>query len=191
MKTNFKNSQKYDQSNSTFKQIIYLTNGKFFVGYSKKLGYNEKVDKVALLKNWILRMYKSGYLNKINIGTQKEIDEIHYFINDHIEAPLLTLNYSSYEVSNIEWCTSNFKIIQFLDTFYNYIRTDKEFKISRLFDYSKGEKLDKLKTDTKRFLTHKALYNWIKSEIEKKDFTTFELSNFYNSYKIKYFNDGK
>ena len=188
MKKNFNQSNKYDQANSTFKQIIYLTNGKQFIGYSKKLGYNEKADKITLLKNWVLRMYKAGYLNQANKGTQKEIDEIHYFINDHIATPILTLNYKSYEVVNIEYCHENFKIIQFLDTYYDYINNGNEFKISRLFDYSKGDKLNKLDVNVKRFLTHKALYNWIKSELEKNTYTKSELSNYYNAFKTKYFN---
>ncbi len=182
MKSKFNKSKKYDQQNSTFSQTIYLSNGKQFFGWSKKLGYNEKADKIGLLKNWILRMYNAGYLNKNSIGTQKEIQELQYFLNDHLKVPILSLEYQSYTVLNPEWCTANFKIIQFLDVFYKYINEGKEYKISRLFDYSKPNKINQLDTTLKKFLTYKALYSWIKQEVEKKNFTQSELTNYYNEY---------
>jgi hypothetical protein len=190
-KKNFYNNAKYDKDHATFEQIIFLSNGKQFIGYSKKMGYDEKADKVALLKNWILRMFKAGYLNPENIGTQKEIDQIDYFLNDHIKQPILILKYDHYEVVHPEWATNNFKIIQFLDTYYLYIKNQDYHKITRLFDYSKGEKMNKLDLNVQRFMSEKALTNWCKSELEKNTYTPQELRSYWKQYNHRYFNNQK
>ncbi len=74
------NEPVWDRAHSTFLRIIYLMNGYTLVGYSKKVGRNEKQDKIDLLTNWILRDLKNGYLDRATTNPKiTPLDRIEYY----------------------------------------------------------------------------------------------------------------
>ena len=64
-------------------RVIYLQNGYTLTGYSKKVGQNERRDKVDLLTNWILRDLLNGYLDKATTNPKiTPIERIEYYAKE-------------------------------------------------------------------------------------------------------------
>lgn len=116
--------ESYSRSNSSFMQIInFKHNGKPLVGYSNKPGFYEKNDKVAVLFNWIMRMYKSGYLDR-TVGGVDEITNIEYYDlrQDRYAPPLMFTMYYTAAMWDPKYINVDMEpLMKLLDSFFECV----------------------------------------------------------------------
>jgi len=178
----------WDNYDSTYIQSILLDNGLTLLGYSKKEGFAEKNDKQALLINWIVRMHKSGYLDVNHPDKKRRITEIEYFLNKHPhKTTILRLNYHYYECLDVEWAMTNKQVFQFLDTFYEALKSGDTTKIKSLYVHKKIRFSDPFDLSMQRFITKKSLMDYCHRMITEKKFTKEQAKGFHQKYTEKYF----
>lgn len=147
----------WDKTGSTYKQIIVFSSGKVLVGFSKRMGFHERNDKIDLLTNWILRMYRDGYLEKNN-QNKTDIDRIEYYINFRGQHLMnLYYKYPEYMLDDLIIENEYKKLVIFLKKFYDMI--DKGIQADEIYRklYTKNRSSsathDHLSLDKKRFDT--------------------------------------
>jgi len=176
---------KWDESNSTYCQVIHFENGKSLQGYSKRVGFNEKNDKVALLTNWILRSMKIGYLDPNN-PDKSEIICIEYYQNEiDGQNMFLRLYYNYYELAELQM--ENKKLIRFLDAFYQMINDNIATSIicDKLHVKARAYKDNPLSIETHRYRDPMQLLRHcqrISNTIDPRD-----VLNFFHEYMSKFF----
>ena len=111
----------WDERGSTFCQLIRFTNGKSIQGYSKRVGFNERNNKIDLLTDWILRNLVGGYLDQKN-PSKSEIDCIEFYRNeiDGSAKLILRLHYTHYEIDKNNFEDPS-KLLKFLRRFYERV----------------------------------------------------------------------
>ena len=177
----------WDIYDSTYIQQIWLWNGKVFTGYSKKNDFAEKNDKQALLINWIIRMHKVGYLDANHHDQRRKIDCIEYFVNRHpSKQEVLRLKYSHYECLNPAWGFENKEVIQFLDDFYDAMKTGDTTKIKRFYIYKRTRFDDPFDLSAQRFITKKSLHEYCTRMMEQKKFSKEQAISYFNQYQEKF-----
>jgi hypothetical protein len=184
------NEPVWDKINSTFIRIIYLKNGYTLTGYSKKVGRNERRDKIDLLTNWILRDFKNGYLDRSTDNPRiTPLDRIEYAmqLNGKID-PIVNLYYDYPDWVGIKWM-SNKKFQSFITRFYDMVLkqvTPSEI-VNRLEVRTRAPRFDPLDTSIPRFTSMRDLNSCVSRLKSDGDFPDEAINNFYRSYKEKYF----
>ena len=177
----------WDIYHSTYIQQISLWNGKVFTGYSKKNDFAEKNDKQALLVNWIIRMHKVGYLDANHHEPRRKIDSIVYFINRYpAKQEVLKLKYDYYECLNAKWGFDNRQVIQFLDDFYEALKSGNTTKIKAMYIYKRTRYEDPFDLTAQRFITKKSLHEYCTRMLEQKKFSQEQAISYYHQYQEKF-----
>lgn len=176
----------WDKTGSTFIQRIMFRNSqREMLGYSKKVAFNERNDKDALLTNWILRMYRDGYLDPKN--TSKDaIDFIEYYQNTQPEPTLIIRLYYTYPEWNPAYL-SNKRLVNFINRFYDGIEkghTATEI-YNRLYIRSHSREADPLDLSTMRFSNERHLSNYC-AKLMADGKPQGEVEHFFHQYKEKY-----
>jgi len=186
------NGAKWDPLTSTFSQIIYFKNGNEITGYSRKIGFTEKKGEVECLCNFILRMYRYGYLNQDN-HDKNRIDYVEYYhlaVNRRNPPKIIRMYYTFPEFGHgyLNW--SN-EFVKWIDKFYEMIaakKTMQEIWDALYFAKSKKEDyIDALALDPPRFRNATHLANYCAWLIENTKRPKGEVEHFYRKYMEKYF----
>ncbi len=137
-----------DKSRSTYIQRVFLKNGIWFPGYSKRADAEEATDKTLVLQNWILRMYEKGYLDENNTD-RDDAEKIEYYFRGKHQKPVLAfILYQDY----FEWVPEYYRpyLNDFLNEFYRLKKEGKDpYKI--LYISKKSENRNPLSLDSKSF----------------------------------------
>ncbi|MEP5613719.1 MAG: hypothetical protein ABJP45_15815 [Cyclobacteriaceae bacterium] len=187
MRQNKFNDAAWDSELATYKQLIQFQNGKSIDGYSKKIDCTEMNDKISLLTNWIIRMYKKGYLDPNN-PARDPISFIEYKHNRTGELILrLYYNYCEWGESILEKRNIG-KLITFINRFYELISAGHSSAeiVSKLYD-SKAKKSVKLyDLDAKRFSNEQELVRYCHVLIHEKGADIGRVKTFFHAYKTKF-----
>jgi hypothetical protein len=180
----------WDKANSTYMRVIYLSNGISLVGYSKKYQLNERIDKVELLQNWILRDYKGGYLDRKTTDPKiTPLDRIEYFIK-HNETyyPVINLYYDFPEWVNQKWM-DNRKFFYFIKRFYEMIRQGHAPSaiINALEVRTRASAKDPFDLTSMRFPFMPDLNAYVHRLRLEGKYPEEAIENFYRKYIEKYF----
>lgn len=186
-----RNEPIWDKAHSTYLRVIYLQNGYTLTGYSKKVGQNERRDKVDLLTNWILRDLLNGYLDKATTNPKiTPIERIEYYAkrgesSEHI----LNLYYDFPEWISSKWM-ENRKFTSFINRFYWLIRNGKNPTAiaNELQVRTRAPKFDPLDISLKRFANMTDLNAYVIRLKQESDLPKDAVDNFYRSYKEKFLN---
>lgn len=191
MHQTIKNNPVWDKANSTYMRLINLENGVTLTGYSKKVGRNERKDKIDLLTNWILRDFKSGYLNKRTTnGKITTLDKIDYYSKIHNQyEPVITLTYNHPEWVNPKWMEIR-KFYVFIQRFYDFIYSnrDESFIINALEVRTRTHAIDPLDLSVFRFATVRDLNSFTDRLKQQQEFPQEAIEHFYREYLNKYQN---
>lgn len=183
------NEPVWDKAHSTYMRIIYLKNGYTFTGYSKKVGRNERRDKVDLLTNWILRDLKAGYLDKHTTNPKiTPVDRIEYFLKrGDAHEPVVNLYYDFPEWINSKWM-DNKKFFAFVNRFYSMLRSQASpTTIANALEIrTRAAAQDPLDISTPRFASMPDLNAYIYRLRNETDLSSEAVDNFYRKYKEKY-----
>ena len=179
----------WDKTNSTYMRIIYLKNGYTLTGYSKKYLQNERIDKIDLLTNWILRDFKNGYLDKKTANTKiTELDRIEYFIKQNgTYSPVINLYYDFPEWVNLKWAEQR-KFAAFINKLYNMIRRNTGVSeiVNALEIRTRSSARDPLDISTARFMGLPDLNAYVHKLISEGNLEGEAIENFYRKYKEKF-----
>ncbi|NOS92999.1 MAG: hypothetical protein HOP30_13830 [Cyclobacteriaceae bacterium] len=183
------NEPVWDRENSTFVRTIYLTNGYTLTGYSKKVGRNERHDKIDLLTNWILRDLKNGYLDKETTRKITPLDRIEYYRRngDNLD-PIINLYYECPDWINTKWL-DNKKLVSFINRLYSLMRKGLNAgAISNELEVrTRAPKQDPFDLSKKRFINMIDLNAYVLRLRNQSDLPNEAVDNFYRKYKEKYF----
>jgi len=184
------NESVWDKSNSTYMRIIYLKNGYTLTGYSKKVGRNERQDKVDLLTNWMLRDLKSGYLDiKTTNPKITPVDRVEYFImKNQAYERVINLCYDFPEWVNIKWLEQK-KFSSFIHRLYDMLRRNMSVTTitNALEVRTRAQNNDPLDISNRRFTTMPDLNAFIKKLKNESDLQDEAIEHFYRTYNEKYF----
>jgi hypothetical protein len=181
-KKNAFNNAKKDSFNSTFIYKITFDNQKTIIGYSANSGFSEKNDKNAVLINYVLRMYKRGYLDYDN-PPKDRIIKIEIFLNLRSgEKIIFRLFYDYFE--GFEGFEDFGVFVKFLDSFYSDVQ--KRLPVQEIFNkYYRSDKsptIEPFDYKYKRFITRKSLLNYCSQMYNKKIFTREQAMHFESKY---------
>lgn len=185
------NEPVWDKTHSTFIRIIYLKNGYTLTGYSKKVGRNERRDKIDLLTNWILRDFRNGYLDKNTTNPRiTPLDRIEYSmqVDGRVES-IVNLYYDYPDWVGTRW-TTNKKFYSFITRFYDMVvkqRSSSEI-LNRLEVRTRATKFDPLDASIPRFSSMRDLNACVSRLKSEGDLPEEAIDGFYRKYKEKYFN---
>ena len=210
-----KNHGKFDGDpyKSTFKRVTILKNGISWTGYSKAKDVryydgesnewkttekNEKLDKIGLICNWILREYKNGYL-QMNHPHKTELDRMEFSFHSPMGSlqylPIVTLYYTFPDWDNSIWFgTGQYaEFEQWISRFYQLVKLNSTYEeMHRVLFFAREAKQDNkpardpFNMKNKRFSTMNDLNLYCTSL--KLHYPIGEIMHFYNQYKAKYFN---
>lgn len=185
----FKKAQ-WDKDNSTFYRNILLMGKPLLVGYSKKMGMHERNDKMAVLINWIIRDYESGYLDPKNNRVDR-IEKVEYFEKSN-DRHLFNLHYSYPEyVDPYLLEDDEFKpVVDFLNKFYTLIKQGVATYEIRQKLYIKGRsrpKEDPLDVSKRRFAQFEDLRNYVADLLLAGRVTPKQAEDFVVRYSEKWF----
>ncbi|MEP3388745.1 MAG: hypothetical protein ABJO02_11185 [Reichenbachiella sp.] len=176
----------WDPEGSTYQQEISLENGKFYPGYSRRLGKEEPRDKRVLLQNMILRMYDVGYLNEQNPNRTNAIQIVYSWRNKlgkFVHA--FTLYQDCYE-----WNPDHYRdyLDAFLSEFYRLKRIG-ENPYEKLYENKKTKMADPLSLSPPRFFNKPNLRNYCVRLIKGNIREFGEVLDFYRKYCQTHFDD--
>ncbi|MCR9252078.1 MAG: hypothetical protein NXI20_16755 [bacterium] len=177
-------SAPWDSQNSTFKSVIYFRNGKTIPGYSKRQGFQEVANKQALVQNWVLRLYRDGYLDNQNARVD-EVECIEFSVRSKGDYTHAFTLYQTY----VEWNPDFYRdyLNDFFSNFYS-LKRDRKDPYELLYISTKSKKADPLDLSRHRFYTTIDLKNHCIRLIESNIRALGEVRNFYIKYSQKYFN---
>lgn len=178
----------WDKENSTFIQRIVLHQSrKEFFGYSKKIAFEEKNDKDAVLINWIIRMYETGYLDEKSTQRDK-IEYIEYFRNDKPDPTFIVRLYYRYPEWNPAFL-NNKRLVHFINKFYSMIEqgVGVAYIKKSLYINSRSKASDPLDLSVHRFSNERHLANFCADILNKQLRPEGEIQHFFHQYKQKYF----
>jgi hypothetical protein len=183
------NDPVWDKAHSTFVRVIYLKNGYTLTGYSKKVGRNERRDKIDLLTNWFLRDLKNGYLDvstkNPKITPTERVE--YYFKNGEALEPIVNLYYDFPEWINPKWM-ENRKLVSFINRFYSLIRkgATPTAIANELEIRTRAPKQDPLDISLKRFSNMLDLNAYVLRLRNESELPIEAVDNFYRKYKEKH-----
>ena len=160
-------------------------------GYSKRVNFDEKADKIALLTNWILRMHKAGYLDQSN-EEKTEIEYMEYFRNAMEPELCLRLYYNTYEIHD-DSLRDNIQMRTFLKRFYELIEIGKtsDFINTKLMVANRTPFENPLDLSVHKFTEPKMLFEYCRNLIIDKKASGEETKAFFQQYLSKYFNQAE
>lgn len=178
MNTTF-NDLPWDSEGSTYRQEITLENGKFYPGYSKRLGREEARDKRVLLQNMILRMFDVGYLNEKNLYRTNATQIVYSWKNNfgkYVHA--FTLYQDCYE-----WNPDHYRdyLDAFLTEFYR-LKKAGENPYEKLYENKRTKIADPLSLLPPRFFNKLNLRNYCVRLIKGNIRAFGEVLEFYRKY---------
>ncbi|MCV9389159.1 hypothetical protein [Reichenbachiella ulvae] len=174
----------WDSVESTYRQEIYLVNGYRFLGYSKRVGMPEVKDKQILLQNWILRMYKAGYLDESNDRCH-DAEKIEYYWKDNVKRNY-KLAFTLYQ-DCFEWNEAPYRppIDEFLKSFYK-IKAKGLDPHELLYTHKKASPSDPLDLSKKRFYDKEVLQRFCMKLIRSNAQELGAVKAFYINYCDKH-----
>lgn len=182
MKKNNFNNAHWDKENSTFRSEMMPIR---WIGYSKRIGHDEKKDINSLLSNWILRLYRDGYLRK---SKKPDIYELTFYHN-HSNEFVIKL-YKNHAEWNPKFLTnaSYSRFVDFIETFYQLINENYSANViyDKLYVRSKT-KLDPLSLEHHRFATFNDLTAHCKDVFRRSLAEPGNIIKFYINYSKKFF----
>ena len=180
----------WDKAHSTYVRTIYLTNGYTLTGYSKKVGRNERRDKIDLLTNWILRDLKNGYLDRKTTNPKiTPVDRIEYsFKRGDAQEPIINLYYDFPEWVNPKWMDVK-KMYVFINRFYEMLRNQlPPTSIANALEVrTRAQNQDPLDISIPRFSSMPDLNAYIYRLKNESSLPAEAIDNFYRKYREKYF----
>jgi hypothetical protein len=181
---------KWDKENSTYMQIVQFKSGRSLAGFSKKIDFHERNDKVSLLTNWILRMLRDGYLDPSNTRVDP-IECIEYYevvTGEH----LFNARYHTVEIISENMYESEYykPILKFLEIMYALIDQGKSAaKIyEKLYVRSRQKTFDPLDHTKKRFMNIGMLSKYAQDLVETGKAEVGAVENFVVKYSEMHFN---
>lgn len=181
----------WDKRDSTFMQRIFFTNGRVLTGYSKRMDHNESPDDLKVLRNWVLRMLRDGYLDKRN-PQKTDIDRIEYYLNETQEH-VFTLHYEYFECVNEIFFNSKYyqPFVAFLEEFYRLINQGRSSQdiYSRLYLRARVKATDPLDFQKKRFTNPDQLKKYVQEMVSLKGYSSVEVDHFVLKYSQKHFGE--
>jgi hypothetical protein len=176
----------WDKEGSTFVQRILFANNHEMLGYSRKIGFHERNDKDSLLINWILRMYRDGYLDPTNTNKDK-IQFIEYYQNTRPDLTLIFRLHYDYP----EWNPAFFgnkRLVSFINRFYLLIekKTPVQEIYRTLYVRSHASETDPLDLSTMRFINERHLSTYCTKLIADGKRPQGEVEHFFHQYKQKF-----
>ena len=189
-----KNSPKFDPYNSTYRHRILFADGvKELIGYSNKQGWIEREDKIIVLINYILRLYKAGYLDRYNY-TKDKIECIEFYANDDSNTRIFTLFYSYCEWEPSMIGRKDFgRLITFIERFYEMV--EKNTSPSKIYEtlYYRGrrKRTAPLDLEIHRFQNEADLMRHCQSVVERELAEPSEVEAFFRKYRDKYLTGSK
>jgi len=186
MKKKF-NESSYDRVNSTYVQIIYFENGKHIVGYSKKVGHLEAVDPIYCLTNFILRMYRDGYLRPSPKVTPVEC--IVYELNQPRRGWIVTCYYDRYDISP-DWISDKI-LVKWLSDFYRDIRNNKslDYILEKYGRRGRSERSLVLNPNKITFTNLNHLLDYVEKLLDSRRYSPGEIKHFYIQCRQKFVED--
>ncbi|MBS1489710.1 MAG: hypothetical protein JSS93_04220 [Bacteroidetes bacterium] len=185
--------RKWDKENSTYCRVLVMENGRELVGYSKKIGMEEKQDKTDVLTNWIVRDFEAGYLDKNTVNPKitrlKCADWYKRITKNPLEYELMfTLYYDTMEWHKTMYAEDK-RLVEFLKKFYWLVRKNPTATTVRnsLYVTTRAEKTDPLSIERPRFMSIEDLNFYLSKLQNDGRFTPEQINHFYISYKEKYF----
>lgn len=141
-------------------------------------------DKKQLLKNMILRMYKSGYLDKSD-RSKGDIEHVTFLLNsDEGYKPVLTFTYDYPVIDSPAFLCRDLE--QFIKAYYDAIAENKDpYKL--LYSKKRTRTIDKFDIDTKRFLSKQNLVDHCAKMVFKEPELRSEIEDFYKAYVRRWF----
>ena len=180
----------WDKAHSTFVREIFLKNGTRLTGYSKRVGRNERRDKIDLLTNWMLRDLKNGYLDKSTTNPKiTALDHIEYFFTtEGSPEPIVNLYYEFPEWTNMR-SLENKKLVKFINRFYELIRKGKNpSEISNELEIrTRATNQNLLDVTLRRFSNMIDLNAYVLRLKNESDFPSGAIDHFYIKYKETHF----
>lgn len=186
------NEPVWDKAQSTFMRVIYLQNGYTLTGYSKKVGRNERRDKIDLLTNWILRDLKNGYLDKQTANSKiTPLDRIDYFrkLPDGNYEAIVTLYYECPDWVEPKWM-ENQKLVSFITRLYILLRKGvNSIAIANELEVrTRAQRHDPLDYTIRRFASMVDLNAYVIRLKTSDRHPPEAIDHFYRQYKQKFFN---
>ena len=185
--------RKWDKENSTYYRVLVMDNGRDLVGYSKKIGMEEKEDKTDVLTNWIVRDFEGGYLDKNTVNPKitrlKCADWYKRITKNPLEHELMfTLYYDTMEWHNTKYAEDK-KLVEFLRKFYWLVRKNPTATTVRnsLYVSTRATKTNPLSTERPRFMSIEDLNFYLAKLQNDGRFSPDQINHFYTNYKEKYF----
>lgn len=181
---------KWDPLHSTFAQRILFSNGNELTGYSKRMNFAEKKDKLGVICNMILRDYRYGYLDEQN----RAKDPIEYIEFYHLEISRmdpprmvrLYYNFFEFDFNYVNWKDGHFA--HWLEKFYKMIEEKRSIDAMWNALYFKPRRTaneDPLSLN-KVFTNAGHLANYCVWLIEKNIRPKGEVEHFYKKYMEKF-----
>lgn len=172
----------WDKTNSTFRSEMMPTE---WVGYSKKIGHPERKDPITLLTNWVLRLYRDGYLRK---SSKPFISEISFYFNKSSEH-IITF-YKNYPEWNSKFLfDENYvRLNEFVKRFYSMI--DKNVSPDLIYQklYVKNKsKSNPFNLNHPRFSSKNDLERFCGDIASRGTYPKEEVREFYIKYLDKFF----
>lgn len=182
MKNNSFNNAHWDKKNSTFRSEMMPLG---WIGYSRRIGHDEKKDINSLLSNWILRLYRDGYLRD---SKKPDIYELTFYHN-HSNEFVIKL-YKNHAEWNPKFLanTSYSRFVDFIEIFYQLINKNYNAEViyDKLYVRSKNN-LDPLSLEHHRFATFNDLAAHCKEVFRRSLAEPGHIVQFYVSYAQKFF----
>lgn len=180
---------KWDKEKSTYMQVIKFQNGRDLAGFSAKIGFHERNDKLALIQNWILRMLRDGYLDRNNT-TKDPIEGIEYYeVSTGVH--LFTCYYTSVEYISQELIESDYwkPVIRFLDKMYTMVEQKKPVSeiYEKLYTHTRKNSHDPLDIEKKRFLDFGSLKRYALELVDSGRAEPGAVEHFVTKYSEKHF----
>lgn len=175
----------FDKYEATYVQIIQFCTGKEIPGYSKKVGFEETVDPVNCLTNFILRMYIRGYLRP-----HAEIDpvkSITYSLNRNPYTWIVTCSYDYFDL-NPEYLKEP-RLIHWLNAFYQDIESRKSLDFINRKYHRRGREtpFHELDINGHCFFNPLHLARHVQKVLERNRYPIGHVIHFYQQSKRKFF----
>ncbi|NQZ77515.1 MAG: hypothetical protein HRT61_15645 [Ekhidna sp.] len=183
MKKNSFLKAEWDKKNSTFRSEMKPTG---WIGYSKKIDHPERKDSISLLTNWILRLYRDGYLRE---SRKPYISEVSFYFNQTGEH-IVTFHWDCPEWNSSIMSDQRYsRLVDFGDKFYDLVRSNTNPDIIYQKLYVRNVKSNPFNLDLPRFSSKDNLASYCADLVRREQHVKGDVDEFYNKYVIKYFPD--
>jgi hypothetical protein len=183
--SNYMRDFKADVNRSTYRWIIYLTNGYHLTGYSRKEGKTEILDKWKLFQRKVIMLANKDYFNA------DRVDRIEFYKRTSLgeyQEKLITLRPKSYDQGENKIFNSHKATVFFLETVYNLIKCGNLAQLDySMVPYSRVKEENVFDLKPGRFKDIHALQTFCNDQIIE-GFPMERVEHFQRMYKERYFN---